>query len=410
MQSQLRYSAQRKTDTKTMIATLTRSSPEDAGLYPEQLARIAARADEWAASETTQTLVLLVARHGRIAFFESFGAQNYDDPARPALDTVFNVSSVSKPVTATAVMILVERGELSLNRPLREYIPEMRGKYSERILLHQLLTHTSGFADIVVPPLFVAPPPARTPCPGGQYPHIHAQLEAVYGMDCYKKPGEQNMYCNENFLLLGEIVRRVTGQDIDAFAAKEIFAPLGMAHSTYRARTFSDVPYATPDPAGWMAPTPREVAMDSPNGAGTLKSNAIDLAIFGQTYLNGGTYNGRRLLNSGTVSEMTRNQIPGIGGVSPLGSWVAEGSWGLGWMVQGNARWPWSHGALQPLDTFYHQGASGCSLWVDRQNDLVGVYLSVVLRDMADPNPMWDFDHFQNMVTAAVDHEFDAPH
>ena len=142
--------------------------------------------------------------------------------------------------------------------------------------------------------------------------------------------------------------------------------------------------------------------MDTPNGGGSLKSNAQDLATFGQMFANGGAYAGVRLLNDWTVAEMTRNQIPGVGCVSTMGSWVPEGSWGLGWMVQGDARWPWSHGMLQPRGTFYHQGASGCSLWVDPVHELVGVYLSVVNRDFGNPDPCWEFDTFQNMATAAL--------
>ena len=119
-------------------------------------------------------------------------------------------------------------------------------------------------------------------------------------------------------------------------------------------------------------------------------------------FLNGGCYGGQRLLNEWTVAEMTRNQIPGIGCVSPMGTWVPEGSWGLGWMVQGDARWPWSHGMLQPRGTFYHQGSGGCSLWVDPTHEVVGVYMSVSFRDFTSPDPMWEFDTFQNMVTAAI--------
>ena len=132
--------------------------------------------------------------------------------------------------------------------------------------------------------------------------------------------------------------------------------------------------------------------------------STLDLAVFGQTFLNGGIYDDQRILNDWTVSEMTRNQIPGIGTVSTMGSWIPESSWGLGWMVQGDAYWPWSHGTLQPRGTYYHQGATGCSLWVDPVHEIVGVYLSVVERDFANPDPMWEFDKFQNMVTAAVDH------
>jgi len=383
---------------------LTQTRPEEAGLYPDQIDRIRDRAEEWAATDTTIGLVLLIARKGKIGFFETFGQQSFNDAAKPARDSMMHVASISKLITATAILQLVERGELSLNRLLKEYIPELTGKYTDRILVHQLLTHTSGFADLIFPPIFIQPEPTDVPCPEGQYPHIHRQLQMMYKMDCYKKPGTENMYCTENYMLLGEIVRRVTGQDIEAYSQENIFQPLGMNLSSFRNPDNYSSPLMQRDPAGFPFTTPLESMHDTPSGGGSLKSCAMDLAIFGQTYLNGGTYNGFRLLNKGTVAEMTRNQIPGIGGYNFFRKHIPEASWGLGWMIQGHERWPWSHGSLQPVGTIYHQGGTGCAMWVDQQNDTVGIYLSIVDRDMSNPNPQWEFDKFQNMATAAVIH------
>ena len=99
---------------------------------------------------------------------------------------------------------------------------------------------------------------------------------------------------------------------------------------------------------------------------------------------------------------MTTNQIPGIG-VQMGGHTVPEGSWGYGFMVQGNHRWAWDHGALQPVGTFYHQGSGGVGFWCDPISEIVGVFLSVWTHfDIAKFEAHWDFDLFQNMVTAAI--------
>lgn len=382
---------------------LEMSDASAAGFLPRQIDRIRQRAEEWIAQSHTQSLVLLAARRGRIGLYDSYGVQAHDDPSPLAHDSVFGVASISKVITATLIMRLVEQGSISLNRPVKEYVPELQGKYAERMMMHQLMTHTSGFADIHMPPLFIAPPETDVPIPEGMHPHMHKMLQAIYKMDCHRKPGEENTYCNENFVLLGHIIERVTGRSIEAVARDEIFDPLGMNNSTYLSPDALSAPRCEKDMSG--APFDTSVLREVAIGAGSVKSNALDLAVFCQAFLNRGGYGGYRLLHPWTVSEMTRNQIPGTPGYTPMGLYVPDGSWGLGWMVQGDARWPWWHGMLQPRGTFYHQGATGSGIWVDPVHEVVAVYLSVNYRDMTTDDPHWEFDKFQNMVTTAVDYD-----
>lgn len=386
------------------MTILTQVTAEDAGFHPGQIERIRERANEWIQASHTQSLVLLAARRGKIALYEAFGKQNYDDNLALDRTSMFASSSVSKVITATAIMMLVEDGALSLNRLVKEYFPELEGKYTDRMLVHQLLTHTSGFADLRTLPIFVAPDETDVPCPVELHPHMHKVLQTIAKMDCHKKPGELNMYSNENFTLLGEIIRRVSGKDVEEYSRQYIFGPLGMKSSTFGPYDNCAAPVSKRDPSSWPSEFGRQVFENIVISSGSLKTNAMDLAVFGQAFLNGGEYDGHRLLNEWTVAEMTRNQIPGVGSYDPMNRFIPEGSWGLGWMVQGDARWPWSHGMLQPRGTFFHQGATGCSLWVDPIHELVGVYLSVTDRDFENPNPIWEFDKFQNMVTAAVNH------
>ncbi len=127
----------------------------------------------------------------------------------------------------------------------------------------------------------------------------------------------------------------------------------------------------------------------------------MDLAIFGQTFLNGGTYGRARILSRPAVAAMTRNQIPGIG--TRVGTiFHREASWGYGWMVESNEKWKYWNGSLAPLGTYSHPGKGGCALWIDTANEVVGVYFEVTMRITKDFEHLWNFDLFQNAVTSAV--------
>jgi len=143
---------------------------------------------------------------------------------------------------------------------------------------------------------------------------------------------------------------------------------------------------------------------DVPTAGGGLLTTPYDLAIFAHTFLNGGIYDGHRILGEWTTREMMRNQIPGV----PARGWgdrmVPEASWGLGWMIQGDEKWPYWTGSLQPRGTVYHQGIGASFLWLDPMNEIIGVYLTVATQaDMAGTTEHnWDLDKFQNMVYAAI--------
>lgn len=377
-------------------------SAQEAGFFDDRIELIKERAQDWIAPGRTQSLVLLAARRGVVALHEAFGVAGYDRSGPLKVDTIFATASLTKPVTATAVMMLAERGEISLNAPLKNYFPELSAKNTELILVHQLLTHTSGYIDRFAD----GPPEATTPLPPGQDPLFHPWLERLLTEEPLKTPGERNIYASCNYGLLGELVRRVSGQRLDDYAREHIFEPLGMRATTIGAQHRQDDRLLPLDPTLHRDETHLGMAQrarDSANGAGSLCSNAEDLAIFGECFRRGGEYGGVRILNEWTVKEMTRNQIPGIGAYN-WRLWIKEASWGLGWMVQGDARWRESHGMLQPRGTFYHTGGTGTGLWIDPVHDVVAVYLSMAPLNFDTGEANWDFDKYQNMVTAAIDH------
>jgi CubicO group peptidase (beta-lactamase class C family) len=366
----------------------------------------------WVAQGITSALVILVARRGVVVLHEACGRLMPDDNAPPVTrDTIYPLTSLTKPITATAAMLLVEDGLLGLQRPVSEYLPEFIGEGKQAVLVHHLLTHTSGLRDEDVNAhaaqkrgVVAVPPPEAT-----QYPWIHEYLFLRSDAPLWKPPGVEMSYCNYNYNVLGEIVRRVSGRALADFASERIFEPLGMQDTFYivpdavRARIVRpplDAPYAAA--VGYMlAPGlgTRE-HQERPWASAGVYATAMDMAIFGQMFLNRGSYGEVRILSPAAVTEMTRNQIPGIG-AQYRGEVIPEASWGLGWSIHGNKK-ALQGGSLHSPQAFAHHGAGGTYCWVDPVYDIVGVYFSVVLERIDDTRDKECYDLFTNAVTAAV--------
>lgn len=386
--------------------------PEEVGLLPERIARARQVAAEAAERGRTPSLVVLAARHGVIVLHEAFGKLRPGPDAPPLpLDAIFPVTSATKPITATLVMMLAEDGCLGVARPAAEYLPELRGEEIDQVLVHHLLTHTSGYDDEVLgdwtqKKIASAGMPA---VPGSADPLQHVLFETRWDAPRVA-PDREMIYCNHNYLLLGEIVRRVSGKPLEVFARERLFDPLGMRDTDYvvrddmRARLLerpAEAPLSGPDPATGFPGMENELWRMSPNGAGGCYSTARDLAIFGQMTLSGGTYAGKRYLSPAVVETMTGNRIPGIG--ARIGTLVKrEGSYGYGWIVDGHEKWRYFSG-LAPVGSYSHTGAGGVSLYVDPRHGIVFVYLEVCLEVTENLEPVsWSMDLVQNVVTSAV--------
>ena len=395
------------------MTELREGSAAEAGMIPERIAHIRSLARGWVEQGHTPSLVVLAARRGVIVLHEAFGRLRPEPDTTPLrVDSVFPINSITKPITATAAMLLVEDGLLGLNRPIRDYLPEVCGAGSEEVLVHHLLTHTSGYSDAEISPILaqkITEGFDAGPCEATQHPAVHRWLSVCYPHPVSKPPGSTMIYANANYQLLGEIVRRLTGRSLQDFARERIFEPLGMNSSSYvvpdpvRDRIVKRPPHApfvqAPPPATGIDSRERE---ETPSGSGGVFSTAKDLAIFGQMFLDGGTYGGARILSRPAVAAMTRNQIPGIGADFLGKIFRREGSYGYGWIVESNEKWKYLNGSLVPVGTFSHAGSGGASIWVDAVNDIVGVYLEVTMRVSEAGEHLWNYDLFQNAVTAAV--------
>jgi CubicO group peptidase (beta-lactamase class C family) len=380
---------------------------EEAGMSSARLQHVAQLAQSWVEHEPVRTLVVAVARRGMLILHEAFGTLGPEPDSPPAtLESIFDLQSVSKPITATAVMLLVEDGLLGLNRPVVEYIPEFIGENKSAVTVFHLLTHTSGLRDEDID-AYVS---ARFADKGLSAPDwlkgevsYDEYLSHRYAAPLWKAPGEEMSYSSFGFDLLGEIVQRVSSHPLDVFARERIFVPLGMHDTSYvvtpevRPRLIRLSPEDwPPDGIGYPA------QVEEPWGSGSVRSTALDMARFGQMFLERGGSGAGRVLSPTSVTQMTRNQIPGISAYF-LHEHFPEASWGLGWSIEGDKRYP-LRGSLDSPATFGHAGSGGIWMWVDPVYDLVGVYLSSLRNPRVAPESLsrWPTDLFMNAVTAAV--------
>jgi CubicO group peptidase (beta-lactamase class C family) len=185
-------------------------------------------------------------------------------------------------------------------------------------------------------------------------------------------------YCSFGYELLGEIVRRVSGQSLADFCRERIFGPLSMADTHYilpNAKRHRVVRRTEGAPGTESWNTILRI-METPWAMGGVCSTALDMAIFGQMFLNRGAYGEAKVLCPASVAEMTRNQIPGIG-AQYQNLVFAEASWGLGWSTRADKNSIAYAETLQSQRAFGHGGAGGTFMWVDPSYGIVGVYFSV---------------------------------
>ena len=311
--------------------------------------------------------VVVVGHAGELVYEQAFGARSMVGSAEVMTpDTIFDLASLTKVVaTTTSVMILVEEGRLRLRDRVVTHLPEFASHGKDRITVEHLLTHTSGLRpDLPLDEVFE-----------GAGTAIARAADEVPEAG----PGERFVYSDINFFVLGEIVRRVTGQTLDRFARDRIFEPLGMTDTGFNPPS-SLIPRIAPTepcaPLAWPCggdgavmlrgrvhdPTARR--MGGVAGHAGLFSTAGDLARFCRMLLGGGALGDVRILAPLTVARMTRVSTP---------LHLADRR-GLGWDL--DSRFSSNRGDLFGFGSFGHTGFTGTSLWLDPASDTFVVFLS----------------------------------
>lgn len=333
-----------------------------------RLARIDAVVGDAVAAGELPGAVVLIAHRDRIVYRKAFGHRSLRPAREPmTVDTIFDLASLTKVIaTAPSVMVLVEDGAVRLRDRAARFLPGFQRHGKEAVTIEHLLTHVSGLRPDL--PL------------EEEFEGADEALRRVFEERPEAPPGEAFVYSDLNFLLLGEIVRRVSRQALDAFAAERLFAPLGMRDTSFR---------PGPERAARIAPTeacarlrwpcggpgavmlrgtvhdPTARRMGGVAGHAGLFGTAGDLARFGAMLLNGGrAASGRAVLSPLTVARMTRPSTPAH----------VRDVRGLGWDV--DSRYASNRGDLFPPGSFGHTGFTGTSIWIDPGTETVVVFLS----------------------------------
>lgn len=404
---------------------LREGTPEDAGMDPVRVRRLRELISGWVANGDTPSVAVLVARRGIVVLHDAFGVlRDSDTTATLRPDSIFPVASCSKPITAAAVMCLVEDGLIGLNRPLIDYIPEwdVPGvEFLAEARVADLLCHTSGIDDVALRPLFAGaaekarelPPPAP-----GQSAALNTLIRLSAGAPLACRPGAAMLYSSIGYHLLGDIVRRQSGQPFWQFARSRIFEPLGMRDSNFvlppalvERRVYRAPGMPGTETGPWFRGMD-SAEFDATDFAGSgVTSTARDLAVFMQMLVNRGSYDGRRILSSASVAAMTRHQvslsipwlIPWIDAKTGqrVDITMVRGGYGYGLAIFGEGDRFQSNGSLASVSAFGHSGYGGACIWADPECDVVGIFLCVSPRQARD-FPLTNADLFQNAVHAAI--------
>jgi CubicO group peptidase (beta-lactamase class C family) len=384
-------------------------APESVGLDAAQMQRARDLLHEQVDSGRSPGLVSIVARRGEIVLAEAIGARNPDgDPMD--FDTAFSIASATKPLTAAVIMSLVEEGKVGLMQRVADYLPELPDALRDRLLVHHLLTHTGGFEAVTWTGrakerrLHHADEDARW----GRDPVVNAYLGCIPDLEIKKPPGAGMLYANLGYEMLGEIVRRITGDSLGAAMRSRIFEPLHMDDSAMvpgpelRSRMVRPEPGMplTDQWAQQMMGIDVDTALASDFAAGGVVSTPADYVRFGLMILGGGTLDGERVLSRASVRSMTTNQIPGV---PDLMFGNKEACWGYGFSVLGHERWPYFGGGIVPLGTARHAGAGGIDHWFDFENQIAATCFELVteISPMLEPISAVGY-RFQDVITAAV--------
>jgi len=370
---------------------LSEGTPESGGFSSSRLSRLDSSMNDWVTKKWLNGAVVFIARNGKIVFHKSAGYNDPETNARLDKNAIFRIASQTKAITSVAVMMLWEEGRFSLEDPVSKFIPsydneKVLDKFNPKdtsyttvpakrqVTIRDLLTHTSGIGYAAI-----GTPEANS---------IYAKNKITAGLDVKDdkladamsrlgalplmfQPGEKWMY-GLNVDLLGDLVEIWSGMTLEEFFAKRIFQPLAM-HDTYfnvpQEKADRLVNFFIEDSTGIKKEGKAfgQLDMTYPlkkkeyfSGGGGLSSTIYDYAVFLQMLLNGGEYNGVRILARNTVRMMTINQI----GELSLG----EDKFGLGFAIitdRGSRLSPSQAG------TYSWGGAFSTSYWVDPKENMV---------------------------------------
>lgn len=327
--------------------------------------RITAKMQEFVDAQQSAGVVALVVHDGRVVHQSAVGLSEVENktPMRP--DTLFSIASMTKPITAAAVMVLVDEGKVRLDDPVAKYIPEFKNTKlksgespKQEITVRHVLTHTSGLAG-----------------DQANVGSLKETCEALARRPLEFEPGTKWQY-SPGLSVGGRVVEVASGQAFDAFLEQRFFRPLKMTETTFNPSPAQSARLAVvyqpgPDkkslrraPQSWIndVSKPR-----TPNPSGGLFSTAADLSRFYLMMLNEGELDGQRVLSKAAVAELIRPQTGDL-----KTGFVPGSAWGLGFCVVTE---PQGATAMLSRGSYGHGGAFGTQGWLDPAKKMAFVLL-----------------------------------
>jgi CubicO group peptidase (beta-lactamase class C family) len=401
---------------------LKEAAPESAGMSSERLKRIDKVLQEYVDKKWIAGGSAIIARDGKIVYYKSIGYDDTDKKVMLKRDAIFRIASQTKAITSVAVMMLYEEGKFLLNDPVSRYIPEFKNqqvldKFNEAdttyttvpaardITIHDLLTHTSGIGYAQIGSKEATAIYAKNGVVGGigvGQIVLADKMKKLGSLPLLHQPGDQWTY-GLNTDLLGYLVEIVSGMSLDEFFKKKIFEPLGMKDSYFYlpkekynrlATLYSEDSLKQVIKAASSFDIKGDFNSNYPatpgtyfSGGGGLSSTSIDYAIFMQMLLNGGQYNGQRILSRASVTMMTVSQYDKL-------NWP-DNKMGLGFNIHTEKSL-----ASSPLSPGSYEwgGMFSSSYWIDPKEKIVAqLFLNQFPQSHGEIH-----DKFKTLVYAAI--------
>jgi CubicO group peptidase (beta-lactamase class C family) len=385
----LSTACQKQTEQKPKA--LAETAPESGGFSSARLARLDSAMNDWVKNKWVNGSVVLIARNGKIVFYKAAGYNDIDSKEALSKDGIFRIASQTKAITSVAVMMLWEEGKFSLDDPISKFIPSFA---NQKVLdqfnpkdttyttvpakrastVRDLLSHISGLGYATIGTPQATAIYTKNKITGGLDvidDQLAAAMTRLGTLPLMYQPGEQWMY-GLNTDLLGYLIEIWSGMTLNEFFTTRIFKPLGMNDTYFNVpadKAKRLVNFFTEDSTGIKKTTNAFGALDMSfplhekeyfSGGGGLSSTIYDYAVFLQMLLNGGEYNGTRILARNSVRMMTMNQIGDLS--------LGEAKFGLGFSIvtENGSR-------LEPnqAGTYAWGGAFSTTYWVDPKENMV---------------------------------------
>jgi CubicO group peptidase (beta-lactamase class C family) len=362
------------------------AKPEEIGFIPVRLQHAYDLVESWVRTGKVPAAAFCIGRKGKMLPPRLVGRQRPDADA-PALrkDALFMVASITKPVTVTAAMILVERGQLALEDKVAAFVPRFAARGKKDVEIRHLMTHTSGLPDML---------PNNDKLRAAHKP-LSAFIEEVCRLPLLFPPGTRVNYQSMGTAMLAEVVHQVAGVSIQEFLRKEVFAPLQMVDTSLGWQKEKKERIAVVRlPAGqektdWHWNTPYWLGFGAPWGG--MITSPGDFARFCQMMLNGGALGDVRILSPAAVRAMTTNQLAIMPQIPEVERRCRP--WGLGWRLQCPA-YADNFGDLVGPRAYGHWGATGTLCWLDPDSATFFILFTT--------QPLADVGRFQSRLSNTV--------